>query len=62
MIVCLGVGIKQINLSILMLENQFSRRFVDEHSENGIIRLMFHYNVFVLQMIKFELGCVIECN
>lgn len=53
-VVCFGVGVEKVDLSILVLEDKFCGGFVNEHSENGIVRLVFHDDVFVFQMVEFQ--------
>ncbi len=61
-VVSLSVRIKDVDLSILVLKNEFCGRLVYEHSENGVVRPVLHDDVLVLQMVEFQFWCIVKHN
>lgn len=60
--ICLCGWKKKISLAILMLKDKLSTILIGKNPKYGIVRFMFHNNNFILNMIKFESGCVIKID
>ena len=58
--VWLSRGEEKVDLSILMLQYQFSSVFVGEYPQNGIVRFMLHNNTFVLNVIVLQSVGIVE--
>ena len=43
-----------------MLEDNFGAIFIWEHPQDGIIGLMLHHHIFILNVIEFEFESVIQ--
>lgn len=52
-------GEEEVNLTILVLEDEFCSIFVRKNSENRVIWLVFHDHIFVFNVIIFQSVCVI---
>ena len=62
MIVRLSCREEKIDLSILMLQYQFSSIFVGKHPQNRIVWFMFHNYTFVFNMVVFQSVGIIEVD
>ncbi len=61
-VISLSVRVKEVDLSILVLENEFCGRLVYEHSEDRVVRLVLHDYILVLQMVEFQFWCIVKHN
>lgn len=59
-VVSLSIRVEKVYFAVLVLEDQFCGRFVYEHSQNWVVGLVLHDDVLVLQVVKFQLGCVVQ--
>ena len=61
-VVRLGSGEEKVDLSILVLENEFCAIFVAENSENRIIRFVLHDHVFILNVVILKPVSVVQVD
>ena len=62
MVVVLSSGGKQIDFAILVLENDLGAVFVREHPEDGIVRLVLHHHILVLDVVELNFGGVVQAD
>ena len=53
---------ENIDLPVLVLEDYFCAILIGIHLQNRVVGLVFHYHIFVFDMVEFKLGSIVEHN